>query len=557
MSLAAGADDASQIEGAPSADAWQLAGRLLECGSDAFFAVDREWRLLHLNGRAEAFLGERRDALLGLRLWDLFPDAASFAGYPHLLRAMDERAPVAFDEYVAFLGRWVELRVYPSAEGCWCFFHDVSERKRVEQQLYEAERQAHADAQAAAERAIFLAEATSTLAAQLDYDATIQRLARLAVPRLADLCTIHMLDDNGALRQLAVAHSDPAVEALMWELDQAHPRDFDTLVGLVLVAHTGAPELVTEIDDARLLHFARAPERLAMLRRLHMISSLCLPLVARGRTLGAISFIMAESGRHYREGETQLAEELARRAALAVDNARLYRDAQEALRTRDQFLSVAAHELRTPLTALSGSTQLFARRARRDGTLNQRDDRSIQLILSQAERLNRLIASLLDLSRIQLGVFSLDAADLDLNALVRRVVEEYLPLLDTHSIIVQGEADALMVRGDELRLDQVFQNLIQNAVKYSPGGGDVTVQLAAEESWAHVSVRDTGVGIPADALPHLFQRFYRAPNATEQSGLGIGLHVVQEVVSLHGGAVRVASQEGAGSTFTVQLPLLA
>ncbi len=228
------------------------------------------------------------------------------------------------------------------------------------------------------------------------------------------------------------------------------------------------------------------------------------------------------------------------------------------MRLRDQFLSIASHELKTPLTTLLGNAQLLQRRARRAGDFEERHLRTIDLIADQASRLNKMIAGLLDISRIEAGHLSIERAALDLGALARRVVEEVRPTLDRHTIECMAPNQPLVVEGDELRLEQVLQNLIGNAIKYSPQGGPVVVRVARRGTMACVDVIDQGIGIPVIALPQLFRRFYRASNVDAQhiSGMGVGLYVVKEIIALHGGEVTVASQEGQGSTFSCYLPLL-
>jgi signal transduction histidine kinase len=225
---------------------------------------------------------------------------------------------------------------------------------------------------------------------------------------------------------------------------------------------------------------------------------------------------------------------------------------------RDVFLSVAAHELRTPLTSLLGYTQLVERRARHASTISDRDRQALRIVSDQATRLSKMVTSLLDISRLQLGQLSIEPMQLDLGALAARLVEEARPLLLQHSIEYIGTGAPALISGDELRLEQALQNLIQNAVKYSPDGGAITVRVARDATYASVAVTDSGIGIPPEALPQLFQRFYRAPNVDPQhiSGLGVGLYVVKEIVELHGGTADVSSEVGAGSTFTLSIPLL-
>jgi signal transduction histidine kinase len=231
--------------------------------------------------------------------------------------------------------------------------------------------------------------------------------------------------------------------------------------------------------------------------------------------------------------------------------------AEAAVRVRDEFFSVASHELKTPITALLGNSQLLLRRAARSGTLAERERRSLEVIAEQARRLNRLAAALLDHSRIQAGKLIIERAPLDLCELLRRSADEIRPSLSNHTLELALPPAPVLVLGDDVRLTQVVQNLIGNAVKYSPAGGPIDVRLTTDGDWAELQVVDRGLGIPAAALPHLFQQFYRAPNVDTQaiSGMGIGLFVIHEIVTQHGGTVAAASVEGHGSTFTVRLPL--
>lgn len=232
-------------------------------------------------------------------------------------------------------------------------------------------------------------------------------------------------------------------------------------------------------------------------------------------------------------------------------------EAEAAVFARDRFLSIAAHELKTPLTALLGSIQLFERRITREHKLEERQLRSLNVITGQALRLNRMIEALFDASRIEAGQFQIEQGVIDLDQLLRRIVEDFQASLERHILVIEPSPEPLPVLGDEIRLEQVFQNLIQNSIKYSPAGDTIEVRIAREGPNATVAVSDHGIGIPQSALPHLFERFYRAENASEQRihGMGIGLFVVREIVRQHNGMINVESEQGKGSTFTVTLPL--
>jgi hypothetical protein len=231
--------------------------------------------------------------------------------------------------------------------------------------------------------------------------------------------------------------------------------------------------------------------------------------------------------------------------------------AEDATRERDLLISIAAHDLRSPLTVILGQAQLLHRRAVRAG-LDERDQRTLATVVEQAERLNQMIVALLDLSRIHEGRLMIDPRPLDLLALLERVVREVRSTVTAHSLSLYVPPVPLTLEADPIRLEQVLHNLLGNAVKYSPNGGPIEVAVEPEADAVRILIRDYGIGIPAAALPHLFTRFYRAPNAAARattSSMGIGLFVVRELVQAHGGTVAVTSAEGAGSTFTVRLPL--
>ncbi len=233
------------------------------------------------------------------------------------------------------------------------------------------------------------------------------------------------------------------------------------------------------------------------------------------------------------------------------------RRAEQALQLRDQFLSLASHELKTPLTTILGNIQLLQRRVIRENTLGSRDQQTIQVIIEQTNRLNKMIGVLLDISRIESGQLEIERQPVDVCALVRRIVDEVQPTLPEREIKAECMIPSAVIQGDELRLEQVLQNLLQNALKYSRCGAPIVLEVCQHALQVRVAVHDQGIGIPAEALPQLFERFYRAENVDPRniSGLGIGLYVVKQIVELHGGTVIVESAEGHGSTFTVCLPL--
>jgi PAS domain S-box-containing protein len=443
---------------------------------------------------------------------------------------------------------------------------DITQRLRTEEVRLELAREqaarAEAEAQAAAraaeqERLAFLSEASRQLAASLDYEATLTGVARLAVPRFADWCAVDLLEPDGQVRQLAVAHQDPAKEELAREAQRRYPPDPDAPRGIFKVLRTGQPELYPDIPDALLREAARDAEHLALLRAVGFRSAIVVPLVARGRSLGVISFVTMESERRYGAADLALAEELARVCALAIDNALLYRDLQEAVRARDQFLSVASHELRNPVTGLKVTAQLLERTRERGALDGERLERSLTAMSAGTDRLARLTDDLLDVARLRTGRLEMRPRPLDFAGFVREVVERHRGHLTDRQTLELDVRDGCQLAADPDRLEQVLANLVTNAVKYSPEGGPIRVATRPEGGGVLLEVRDPGIGLPAGAAEAMFEPFGRAENAEARQipGLGLGLHICRQIVELHGGRIWAESPgEGRGTTLRVWLP---
>jgi signal transduction histidine kinase/FixJ family two-component response regulator len=400
-----------------------------------------------------------------------------------------------------------------------------------------------------ARRSAFLAEASSRLGGSLDYDETLTRAARVALPEAADWCLL--TTETGGGFSAVVGHPDGEREA--WargELARCAPDPF-AVRGAVQVIRTGQAES-TSIDTV-LISTARG-EAAALVRALGYHSGVCLPLVARGRTMGALTFVRASAQRPFEPRDLGLAEELAGRAAIALENAALYREACEAVRARDEFLSVASHELNTPLATLTlqldeillppgGSSEQEAR------------ERGMVLARRQVERLSRLVWNLLDVSRIAAGQIHLWRSEIDLTAITREVVAQFAAELSRAGCRVQIDAPRpVLGRWDPLRIEQVIANLLSNACKYG-AGKPIEIQVGEEHGRARLSVQDHGIGIPAADRDRIFERFERAASRRHYGGLGLGLYISRQVVQAHAGAIRVQSQTGEGSTFIVDLPL--
>jgi PAS domain S-box-containing protein len=417
---------------------------------------------------------------------------------------------------------------------------DIDDQKRAEESLR------------------FILAASEILSESLDYESTLASVARLAVPQLADWCAVDMLEQAHSFRRLAVAHTDPAKVELAMELERLYPTDMNAPYGLPRVLRTGKPEYLPDIPDQMLAEAAQNDEHLSFMRELGLKSYMIVPLIARGRTLGAITFVTAESGRQYTESDLSYAEDLARRAALAVDNARLYREAQQANRTKDEFLATVSHELRTPLTAVLG----WARILRSGGIDDATAKRALETIERNARSQAQLVEDLLDVSRIITGKLRLDVQRVEPKSVIDLSIEAIRPAAEAKGVRLQVVLDPMAgpISGDPDRLQQVVWNLLSNAVKFTPRDGRVQVRLERVRSHVEIAVSDTGAGIEPEFLPFVFERFRQADGTStrQYGGLGLGLAIVRHLVELHGGQVHAASLgRNQGSTFTVELPLMA
>lgn len=418
-------------------------------------------------------------------------------------------------------------------------FQDITERRRAE------------------EVQKFLAEASSRLASSLDYETTLASVARMAVPTLADWCAVDVLEEAQALKRLAVAHVDPAKVEWAHELQKRYPPNMNDTRGVPEVLRTGKSEIYPEITDEMLVQAAIDDGHLQIMRDVGFTSAMIVPLVTQGRTLGVITLISAESGRRYGRDDLALAENLAHRAAIAVDNARLYRSAQEANRLKDEFLATVSHELRTPLTAILGWATLL--RGHRFDEASAK--RALETIERNAKAQNQIIDDLLDVSRIITGKLRLDIRPVEPATFIESAVEAVRPAAEAKGVRLQKVLDTGInpISGDAARLQQVVWNLLSNAIKFTPRGGRVQIRLERINSHLEIVVSDTGQGISQEFLPFVFDRFRQADSTTtrKHGGLGLGLAIVRHLVELHGGTVRAESTgEGQGSTFTVILPLM-
>lgn len=422
--------------------------------------------------------------------------------------------------------------------------------------LLEREHRGRVEAEAAGRRALILGEATALMSSTFDYEGVFGALTRLCVRSLADWAIIDLVEDGRAVR-LAAAHRDPANEPLMRELTERYPLRLGASTPSNGVLQSAMPRYLPDLTDEQRRAICTDERHSEIIRMLGTRSVIIVPLVAREVPLGTLR-LASGSPHHFTSADIDLAVEIGRRAALAIDNARLLRETQRAVRLRDDFLSVASHELRTPMTSLSLRIDLLLRAVAAGRPIsNEALEWALARISRSSNRLERLIEELLDVTRIEQGKMTLSRGQVDLATLVRGVAEHFELDLTSARCTLSLESDAEVTgHWDARRLEQVVSNLLANAIKFG-AGHPIEVGIRDAGGMAELTVGDHGIGIDPARLPHVFDRFERAVSNLHYGGLGLGLYVARSIVEAHGGTIRVASQPGMGSEFTVTLPWLA
>ena len=396
----------------------------------------------------------------------------------------------------------------------------------------------------------FLADLGPVLASTLDTPAIFQRIAELVTCQIADFCIVDLVDDGQMVRKV-VASRDPAKRAIaeaLWHV----PLDRDQPSLLSEACRTRRPVLVQRLDHEALALMTQGPEHVRTVERLEMRSLIAVPLVASERLVGAIALIASEGSREYDARDVRLAEELAWRTAIALENALLYHMARDATKVRDEVLAIVTHDLRNPLSTIAMHAALLRRRAQPHSSSEATAGEAIERAVA---RMTRLIEDLLDVSRMEAGQLSLVLEPLDAATFLFECVESQRQLADSVGIELRLRTPRVSpcVLADRDRLSQILENLIGNALKFTCSGGQVTVAADVRDDEVLFSVRDSGAGISPEHLPHLFERFWQACR-TERHGAGLGLPIAKGFVEAHGGRIWVESSPGAGSCFFFTVP---
>jgi PAS domain S-box-containing protein len=519
---------------------------IAEGTSDAIFVKDREGRYLMINTAGAELVGKKVEDVLGRDDKELFSPETAKAIMDRDRAAMASGTTATYEELTTTAAA---TRVYLSTKGpyrdhegrvigLFGISRDITARLRAERS------------------ARFLADAGVALASVVDLESTLQEVARLAVPFFADWSVVDMVQPEGPMRRVAVAHTEPRRTELGYEMARRYPVDPELAQGPPRVLRTGKSEVLAKITDEFLVKVARDPEHLAILRELGLKSYLWVPLKSRGKNVGVVSFVTAESGRHYDLADLAVAEELARRASVALENAQLYAELRQADRRKDEFLATLAHELRNPLAPLRNALEILKCRNVEPAVIDQ----ARGMMDRQVRQLVRLVDDLLDVSRIMQGKIELRKERLDLAVAVRHALETAQPAIAAggHELSCDLPPEPLILDADPIRVAQAISNLLHNSAKYTEPGGRISITAARENGEAVVRVRDTGVGIAADMLPRIFDLFVQGERKQDRSqgGMGIGLTLVRSLAEIHGGRVSAQSDgPGKGSEFVLRFPL--
>lgn len=520
-----------------------ILAEIVEIAADAVICMDAFQRITFFNKGAEAIFGWTPEEIIGQRIETLIPEryrashprhVAEFGRSQVKARRMGERREIAGlrkngEEFPA------EAAISQVHQGDNVVYsvvlRDVTERKRFEQ------------------RQQFLAEAGEKLASSFGSSETLNQVARLAVPIIAEGCILENRVGNGFLAG-AAAHVDPDIEELLDEIGSAGPRTPPKGHPLTEILGKSSPVLLQSNAASRLLEASVNPAYLNAVKAMNPHSALFLPLVAREQLIGALTLF--RTTRNFDGDDLGFAEDLARLAALALDNARLHDTVRASLRARDEMVGVVSHDLRNPVAAVKMLSRTLLQSRETNGT--QAHD-SIELIAQAAEQMDALIRDLLDVNRLDAGKLSIAAVPVDPSVLLTDSLQTLRPLVEEKgiSLDLQLETGLPAVIADRERIQQTLSNLVGNAIKFSPPGSKIVVLTRKHADGVIISVLDQGKGISAGDLPRVFDRYWQSER-TDRQGAGLGLAIAKGIVEAHGGRIWIESRPNDGTTASFSLP---
>lgn len=517
--------------------------------ADAIVTIDERGIVASWNRSAERIFGYSSDEMIGQNVSRLMPEPYRSDHNSYLATYVRTGIAKVVGISREMVGQRRDGSVFPIDLGVSEFvlqgkrlftgiIRDITERKRAD------------------ERTQFLVNSTALLASVAVSANHLSRVARLPVPLFADWCIVDLAGHEGRVLRSAVAHNDPEKKTILKRLKKRLPQSFGpaSLVGEVL--RDRKPRLLADASHPFAYAEPRSPEDRELLLRLDPQSLICVPLSTHHVTFGAITFVLSGDSRKYCEADLTVAVDFAQRASIALENARLYEEAKEADRRKDEFLATLAHELRNPLAPVRNALEIV----RMAGVDAKVAEKAVVVIERQVDHMVRLVDDLLDLSRLMRGKIQLRPERVSLRDVITRATETVRPLIDTlgHELVVNVPKTPVELYADPVRLDQIISNLLNNAAKYTERGGVIRLIAKARGQELVIKIRDTGIGIDPKLLPHLFDLFRQAESSLDRSqgGLGIGLTLVRSLVKMHGGRVEARSDGlGTGAEFVVYLPI--
>ncbi len=420
--------------------------------------------------------------------------------------------------------------------------NEIIVRRETEKKLVDAQK-----------RLLFLSEASKLLSSSLDYKTTINNIATLAIPYIADWYIVDMLNEKGQMELLSVAHADKKMVRFAKEYRKTHPVDLSTNSGTARVIKTGKSEFIPIVTDEMIVDSVKNKKELKLIRSLGFTSIIMVPLLVQGTVFGAMTLVSAGSKRIFSETDLSMIEELGTRIALAIQNVKLYTEAQKAIDVRDEFISVASHELKTPLTSLKLFSQVLKQQVEKRGVIDF--SKYFEKMDNQVSKLAVLVEDLLNITKLEHGKMEFYMEEFNIENVLKDAIETLMPMARFHKIVLKGKSTK-NIYGDKYRIYQVVTNLLTNALKYSPSAKNIDVRVGTSKAGIRLSVRDYGIGIDKKHLAKIFDQFYRVTGSKEKTypGLGMGLYIANEIIKRHGGKMSVKSIKGKGSEFSFTLP---
>jgi PAS domain S-box-containing protein len=519
----------------------------LDAMSDQHLVCDAEGRYVRFNRAARDYFrrnGYDPEELIGKVMWDEFPLLVGGPMYQAIQRALTDGISVSFDARSKYANSWYEGHAYPVREGVAVYARDVTERRQMEEVNQ------------------FLADASAALAQALEPDLAIAEISRGLIPTFADLSAVFVRGDDGRVRPVAFAGDSTVVQRL-WEKERRRPIATIPTHPVHTAMTQGTSVLVENVNADTIRRLVpEEPRMVDLATELQITSLLFVPLTARGRTLGVLAAATQHGRRRFTPRDRDLAEEIARRSAIHLDNARLYTateraraEAERASQAKSEFLAVMSHELRTPLNAIAGYTELLELGVR--GPVSDQQIEDLKRIRHSQRHLLGLINELLNFARLDAGGVRFDFRDVSVAETIAATLTLIEPQVRVRGLdLVADSIDpSLLVHSDEEKLRQILLNLFSNAVKYTPRGGRIDVKVDIDAERVRILVVDTGAGIPADKLESIFEPFVQVNRtlSTSNDGVGLGLAISRDLARAMGGDLTVESRMGVGSTFTVHL----